>query len=81
MRATAPFLLRKGVAVLLQKGTIMSDLVAAVVRRGIVRTSGQDQNGQPSFAAPEVEARPGDPVVLPQEEINRLIKLGIVSKT
>ena len=54
----------------------MSNLVGAVVARGVILQLGLDQNGQPSWAVPWVEYPPGSIVTLPQDEVDRLRQSG-----
>jgi hypothetical protein len=59
----------------------MTDLVSCVVQRGVVLQPGVDQNGIPHWAAPGswVQYGPGDTVMLPPAEADRLRQLGVLA--
>jgi hypothetical protein len=60
---------------------VSDDLVAAVVKRGVVLAPGLDQNGVEHWATKWVEHYPGDTVMLPAAEVARLQQIGALLST
>jgi hypothetical protein len=57
----------------------MSDLIAAVVARGVILQPGRDANGALHCATQWIEYGPGSTVMLPADEVARLQQIGALA--
>jgi hypothetical protein len=59
----------------------MSDLIAAVVARGVILQPGRDANGALHWATQWIEYPEGSTVMLPADEVARLQQIGALVNT